>query len=72
MESLRLALGFEGMVVVEAQGHSGGLAMLWKHNEEVQLAYWNVWRTQQIFNGLNLAAPSPSSYFFLPPMGRYR
>lgn len=32
-----MALGFEGMFVVEAQGHSGGITMLWKHNEEVQL-----------------------------------
>ena len=34
---LRLSMGFEGMFVVDTQGHSGGLAMLWKYNEEVQL-----------------------------------
>ena len=37
MERVRIALGFEGMVVVEAQGHSGGLALLWKNNEDAQL-----------------------------------
>ncbi|XP_060965604.1 uncharacterized protein LOC133034522 [Cannabis sativa] len=30
-------LGFEGSYVVEARGHSGGLAMLWKKEEEGQL-----------------------------------
>ena len=37
MERVRISLGFEGMVVVEAQGHSGGLALLWKNNEDAQL-----------------------------------
>ncbi|XP_060963958.1 uncharacterized protein LOC115723947 [Cannabis sativa] len=35
LESLRAQLGFEGCFVVEARGHSGGLALLWKEASEV-------------------------------------
>ncbi|XP_060959451.1 uncharacterized protein LOC133030657 [Cannabis sativa] len=35
LESLRAHLGFEGCFVVEARGHSGGLALLWKEASEV-------------------------------------
>lgn len=28
-------LGFEGAIVVASQGHSGGLAFLWRNKEEV-------------------------------------
>ncbi|XP_062112653.1 uncharacterized protein LOC133823820 [Humulus lupulus] len=34
---IKRSLGFEGMIVVESIGHSGGLALLWKFNEEAQL-----------------------------------
>ncbi|XP_060965524.1 uncharacterized protein LOC133034451 [Cannabis sativa] len=34
---VKRALGFEGSFVVEARGHSGGLAMLWKKEEEGKL-----------------------------------
>ncbi|XP_062089022.1 uncharacterized protein LOC133795584 [Humulus lupulus] len=37
VDRIRNSLGFEGMIVVEAQGHSGGLAILWRHKEEAQL-----------------------------------
>ncbi|KAK1398317.1 hypothetical protein POM88_008180 [Heracleum sosnowskyi] len=37
MEFLRVKLGFEGMVVVEPQGRSGGLAFLWREKEQVNL-----------------------------------
>ncbi|XP_074359607.1 uncharacterized protein LOC141699636 [Apium graveolens] len=30
-------IGFEGAIAVEARGHSGGLAMLWKNKEKVTL-----------------------------------
>uniref|UniRef100_A0A803NZ69 DUF4283 domain-containing protein n=1 Tax=Cannabis sativa TaxID=3483 RepID=A0A803NZ69_CANSA len=35
MESIRAHLGFEGCFVVDARGHSGGLALLWKDASEV-------------------------------------
>ncbi|XP_060968619.1 uncharacterized protein LOC115710455 [Cannabis sativa] len=35
MEGIRAHLGFEGSFVVEARGHSGGLALLWKDASEV-------------------------------------
>ena len=37
MEEVRKKLGFEGMVVVEARGRSGGLAMLWKEADHADL-----------------------------------
>lgn len=37
MEKVRLKLGFAGMVVVEARGRSGGLAMLWKEGDQAKL-----------------------------------
>ncbi|XP_062086986.1 uncharacterized protein LOC133793707 [Humulus lupulus] len=37
LERVRTALGFEGLFVVEVQGHSGGLALLWRHEEEARL-----------------------------------
>uniref|UniRef100_A0A803NVA0 CCHC-type domain-containing protein n=1 Tax=Cannabis sativa TaxID=3483 RepID=A0A803NVA0_CANSA len=37
MESIRAHLGYEGCFVVEAHGHSGGLALLWKEENEVTI-----------------------------------
>lgn len=37
MEGVRLKLGFEGMVVVESQGKSGDLAILWKEAMQAKL-----------------------------------
>ncbi|KAL8103333.1 hypothetical protein AgCh_027776 [Apium graveolens] len=37
MEFLRSKLGFEGMVLVESQGRSGGLAFLWRECEQANL-----------------------------------
>lgn len=37
MEWVRTRLKFEGMIVVEAQGRSGGLALLWKEADTVKL-----------------------------------
>ncbi|XP_074355853.1 uncharacterized protein LOC141695513 [Apium graveolens] len=37
VERLQRAIGFEGMVVVESQGHSGGVAFLWRNQQEVTL-----------------------------------
>lgn len=37
MEDIRNMLGFEGMLVVEPQGRSGGLALHWKEKEQAEL-----------------------------------
>lgn len=37
MEWVRIQLGFEGLFVVEAQGRSGGLALLWKESDQVNI-----------------------------------
>ena len=37
MESIKTQLGFEVMVVVENEGHRGGLALLWKTKNTVSL-----------------------------------
>lgn len=34
LEGIRRHLGFEGMVVVEPQGRSGGLALLWREEDQ--------------------------------------
>ncbi|KAK1388963.1 Endo/exonuclease/phosphatase domain-containing protein [Heracleum sosnowskyi] len=37
MEWVRTQIGFQGMLVMEAQGRSGGLTLLWKEQEQVTL-----------------------------------
>lgn len=37
MEKVKNILGFEGAFTVGVQGRSGGLALLWQSNEEVQV-----------------------------------
>uniref|UniRef100_A0A803NLR5 RNase H type-1 domain-containing protein n=1 Tax=Cannabis sativa TaxID=3483 RepID=A0A803NLR5_CANSA len=37
VEKVRVSLGFDGMVVVYVKGKSGGIALLWRHEEEVSL-----------------------------------
>ncbi|XP_074327612.1 uncharacterized protein LOC141665526 [Apium graveolens] len=37
MEFLRMKLGYEGMVVVEPQGRSGGLAFFWRDRDQANL-----------------------------------
>ena len=37
MDQLRVSLGFHGVITVEPQGRSGGLAFLWKHDSEAKL-----------------------------------
>lgn len=37
MEWVRTRLNYQGMIVVEAQGRSGGLAMLWRESDHVRL-----------------------------------
>ncbi|KAL8090281.1 hypothetical protein AgCh_039666 [Apium graveolens] len=37
MEKIQRLLNYEGMVVVEAQGRSGGMALLWKEEDKVNL-----------------------------------
>ncbi|XP_074343124.1 uncharacterized protein LOC141680949 [Apium graveolens] len=37
MERIRSSLKFQGMIVVEPLGRSGGLALLWRENEQVNL-----------------------------------
>lgn len=37
MEKLQNNIGFEGNMVVETQGHSGGVAMLWRYKDDVSL-----------------------------------
>ncbi|KAL8132330.1 hypothetical protein AgCh_007992 [Apium graveolens] len=37
MEFIRCKLGFDGLFVVESQGRSGGLAMLWKEQDQAKV-----------------------------------
>lgn len=37
MESIRMQINFQGMLVVEPQGRSGGFALLWRINDHVKL-----------------------------------
>uniref|UniRef100_A0A803NLH2 Reverse transcriptase n=1 Tax=Cannabis sativa TaxID=3483 RepID=A0A803NLH2_CANSA len=37
LERVRLLLGFDGVITVEPQGKSGGLAFLWKNEDEARL-----------------------------------
>uniref|UniRef100_A0A803NTY0 Endonuclease/exonuclease/phosphatase domain-containing protein n=1 Tax=Cannabis sativa TaxID=3483 RepID=A0A803NTY0_CANSA len=42
VERLRVSLGFEGAIAVDVQGKSGGVAMLWRFTEEVQVLGYGV------------------------------
>uniref|UniRef100_A0A803Q9L8 Reverse transcriptase domain-containing protein n=1 Tax=Cannabis sativa TaxID=3483 RepID=A0A803Q9L8_CANSA len=37
VEEIKNAIGFDGAFIVEAQGHSGGLALLWQSSDEVRI-----------------------------------
>lgn len=37
MEKIQSRLGFEDMIVVEAEGRSGGLALLWREIDQAKL-----------------------------------
>lgn len=37
MDRLKIAIGFEGSFSVGSQGHTGGLQVLWRNKEEVEL-----------------------------------
>lgn len=37
MEQVRARLGYQGLIVVEAEGRSGGLALLWRETDQVNL-----------------------------------
>lgn len=37
MENIRTLLGFEGMIAIDAQGHSGGITVLWRNKNEVYI-----------------------------------
>lgn len=41
VERLQDSIDFEGMMTVETQGHSGGLAMLWRYKDEATLSSLN-------------------------------
>lgn len=38
---MRKKLGFEGSVTVDSQGHSGGITLLWRNKDEVQLSSYS-------------------------------
>jgi hypothetical protein len=37
MEGIRVKLGYNGMFVVELVGRSGGLALLWRETQELEI-----------------------------------
>lgn len=37
MEWIRNSLGYEGMVVIDPQGRNGGLALLWREQDQAKL-----------------------------------
>ena len=41
VERLKVSLGFEGMISVDSEGRSGGLALLWRHQDEVTLSSYS-------------------------------
>ncbi|KAK1368150.1 Endonuclease/exonuclease/phosphatase family protein [Heracleum sosnowskyi] len=41
VEKLQQSIGFEGNVLVEARGHSGGVALLWRYKEDVALTSYS-------------------------------
>lgn len=38
---MRKKLGFEGSVTIDSQGHSGGITLLWRNKDEVQLSSYS-------------------------------
>ncbi|XP_030487638.2 uncharacterized protein LOC115704575 [Cannabis sativa] len=55
LERLRVRLGFEGLLAVDVVGRSGGIALLWKIEEDVQvLGFSNSYIDVSIHNDNNL------------------
>lgn len=41
VEKFQQSIGFEGKAQVESQGHSGGVALIWRYKNEVLLSSYN-------------------------------
>jgi hypothetical protein len=48
LEEIRIKLGFEGLMTVDPQGLSGGLALFWRHANEVQILNYSRWHISAI------------------------
>uniref|UniRef100_A0A803QCK5 Reverse transcriptase domain-containing protein n=1 Tax=Cannabis sativa TaxID=3483 RepID=A0A803QCK5_CANSA len=67
VERVRVAIGFEGALAIDCQGKSGGVALLWKDEEDVQVLDYGVsyidvvicgcdqghWRLMGLYGDLN-------------------
>jgi hypothetical protein len=64
MESLQVKLGFEGMLVVEALGKSGRLALLWKEKELLGVQNYSQWHINAIVFRLDRKEPWKLTSFY--------
>lgn len=48
MEQIRFKLGFEGLFVVEPIGRSGGLALIWKEENMLEIQNYSKWHINAI------------------------
>jgi hypothetical protein len=57
MEFVCVKLGFEGLFVVDPVGHSGGLALLWKEKNEVEIQNYTRKHINAIIKHTDISQP---------------
>ncbi|KAL8146376.1 hypothetical protein AgCh_004207 [Apium graveolens] len=66
MEWVRTRLGFQGMIVVEANGRSGGLSLLWKETNQVELLSLSKYHIDVVVNVAGLQSWRLTSFYGEP------
>lgn len=41
VEKVKSSIGFDGAFTVDCRGHNGGLALLWRNNQEIMLLFYS-------------------------------
>lgn len=64
VEKLQHSIGFEGALVVETQGHSGGIALSWRYKGEVMLSAYNKNHIDVYKNHIDVKVSTREGYNF--------
>ncbi|GLT71414.1 hypothetical protein SLA2020_434340 [Shorea laevis] len=67
MQSVRITLGFDGMLTVDPVGLSGGIALLWKQSEEVEIQTYSQRHISAWIKGVGSAGPWLFTGFYGDP-----
>jgi hypothetical protein len=67
MERVRVRIGFEGLFVVEPIGKSGGLAMLWRDSNTLEIQNYSRWHINAIMKETAEEGPWKLTGFYGQP-----